>query len=322
MRIKKEISILNITEEKSALSQHVKENDGMDIAISSMPYIRYFLSSYCVKDVDKKNKSDVIKESNYSLSNLLKYTMTISLIDRNRLNEQEREKFCFLRKHNFLNDKLERTSEYNEKLEVLFNNVVNDVKSIIKGFVLTKSYSHYEKSTKQNLNHLNKGWLPEDLPYNDLTLLKCAKFLRDVFLKENSKEIFFNHINIEVNKLLDLSVLNIEATEIYLLEITPTMEEIIKTGSLYKIERYDLIDKSMGANGEHLTFLKENCENDNENNLDNKLVIANGYYQNGRSIFMNGDKELFFTKEEAEKVGISNVKRIKEIIDRYDVVKF
>lgn len=280
MRVNKDINILGVEEEKSVLFQHYLDKTGADIAITSIsPMNAYF---------------DLTKDSKPLEYRFFDYVLTISLIYPHRLGYPERDKFCFLRESGFLNEDYTKSESFDEKLEALYKNEVFNIKTLIRKLMLPSE---------------NKT-----IGYSDTEQVECAKFLRDNYLTEDGKQNFLSYLKEKIDAIMNLSVLNISNKSLYLLEITPTMDEIIKTSSLYKIEEYTLVDRSMGANGEHLTF-----KNDNN---DENVVISNGYYKNGRHVFMEDHKQLFFDEENANEVGLSNVKKIKEVIAKYEPVKF
>lgn len=268
-----------------------------------------FISNIIIKIKHLKEKGivddyeSIFKEDNLKI--MFKEIISLSLYTPSRLTLDERKaRFDILEKglvnKDFLpNSELEQPELYKEFVEHIRKYLVKDFNDLRNDY-LGKSKHCFMNSV-------------------------CDKDKKDILCLfgrilnyKGLDELIISSYKIEFSKWNDrvMEDFEFENDEIFLLDFSADISDIISTGDFFKIEKYNISSRSMNVNGERIEFSNES------NPKGSSRVFINNSLYGKYSIYTPKNTFFCFNYEEALELGKSKMKDLKDCLNKFEEVVF
>lgn len=254
----------------------------------------FFLSTSHVSMLNKIKKDELTSEP---FMDVIRFTVH----NREDLTKEELEKHLDLVEEGLLTKSFETSKELTKNLPKL----VNHFKSIFLEELnsLMKHYAGFKKNW--NVHDMTEQELKEAIRFMSKILLEDDK------VDEKIKSAILKKLTEKQNEtLFDTSFMG---EKLYVLNLVQNIDEAIKTKEFFTIEEKTRTKRSVGANGEHMTYAS--AERGSPNVTVNNSAMA-------LTIYLSQRGYVYFDKEEAIQEGKKKVSELRKALSEFERVAF
>jgi len=278
---------------------------------SKSDFVFYFSVNTLTLKLKKLITDGVINEkdlfsSKEQLANLFSDMVKVNLSDKKRLTTSEIEDRFDLVEMNCLSSDFEINKNKNPE----------DLHEEIKNYLLQKIVKENDL-IELDISEEKQYWAMNKLSFEQKykiielinSLLKHKKEMTDVVI-----ELYKKNLEIWISR--NIEDFTFKNNEIFLLDFSTDIDDILKSKELFNIKKYVLKSRSMNVNGERIEFQPEEKDNSAPD-----VFINNSYY--GKITHYVG-KNTFFCNSYLEAVSLGNKKMdsLRELIIKTKEVHF